>query len=163
MYGTKVPAPQPPDQSMPTLVAYNPKVKLVDIRRDPVAFPRISATPREEAIKKMVPLVYAAFLYRGQETTAEKVKFIATALVDEIMADPHFGLQTLSWMEIGMVIRKAVLGGSKELFGVSVASLYSALIDYAKTDGHEASRMASNTPRPPMPQPQPEEIEYTPF
>lgn len=133
---------EPTTTNAPTLVAYNPGVDLVEIRRDPVTFPRISTTPRDAAIKKMVPLVYAAFLYRGQETNADKVRFIATALVDEIMADSHFGLNSLSWMEIGMVIRRAVLGGAKEMFGVSVASLYTALIDYAKTEGHEASRRA---------------------
>ena len=59
------------------------------------------------------------------------------------MVDPHFGLSTLSWMEIGIIIRRAVLGGAKELYGVSVASLYSALVEYAKTEGHEASKKAN--------------------
>lgn len=129
----------------PTLVAYNPGVDLVEIRRDPGKFPRISATPREEAVRKMVPLVYAAFLYRGQDAAPEKIRFIAGALVDEILADPHFGLSTLSWMEIGMVIRRVVLGGGKELFGVSVSTLYAALVEYAKTEGHEASKRANQS------------------
>lgn len=128
---------------MPTLAVYNPKVDLVEVRRNPVGFPRISATPRDEAISKMARIVYASFLYRNQATTKEVITFTATALVDEIMADCHFGLQTLSWMEIGMVIRRAVLGGAKELYGVSVASLYSALVEYAKTEGHEASKKAN--------------------
>ena len=130
-------------QEPATLAVYNRRVDLVEVRRDAVTFPRIAATPKEQAVKKMVALVYAAFLYRGQEIVPEKVKFIATALVDEIMADPHFGLSSLSWMEIGMVIRRAVLGGAKELYGVSVASLYSALVEYAKTEGHEASKKAN--------------------
>lgn len=41
------------------------------------------------------------------------------------------------------VIRRAVLGGAKELYGVSVASLYSALVEYAKTEGHEADKKAN--------------------
>lgn len=126
----------------PTLVEYNPGVDLVEVRRNPEKFPRISQTPREMAIKKMVPIVYAAFLYRGQDAVTEKIRFIATAMVDEIMADQHFGLSSLSWMEIGMVIRRAVLGGAKELYGVSVSTLYSALVEYAKTEGHEASKKA---------------------
>lgn len=130
-------------QEPATLAVYNRRVDLVEVRRDAVTFPRISATPKEEAVKKMIALVYAAFLYRGQEIVPEKVRFIASALVDEILADPHFGLPTLSWMEIGMVIRRAVLGGAKELYGVSVASLYSALVEYAKTEGHEASKKAN--------------------
>lgn len=130
-------------QEPATLAVYNRRVDLVEVRRDAVTFPRISATPKEEAVKKMIALVYAAFLYRGQEIVPEKVRFIASALVDEILADPHFGLPSLSWMEIGMVIRRAVLGGAKELYGVSVASLYSALVEYAKTEGHEASKKAN--------------------
>ena len=130
-------------QALTTLVEFNPRANLVAIRKDPVGFPRISATPRDEAIAKMARIVYASFLYRNQATTKEVITFTATALVDEIMADCHFGLQTLSWMEIGMVIRRAVLGGAKELYGVSVASLYSALVEYAKTEGHEASKKAN--------------------
>ena len=126
-----------------SLAIYNKRMDLVAIRKDPVTYPRISATPKEQAVKKMITLVYAAFLYRGQEIIPEKVKFIASALVDEILADPHFGLPSLSWAEIGMVIRRAVLGGAKELYGVSVASIYSALVEYAKTEGHEASLKAN--------------------
>ena len=126
----------------PTLVTYNPRVSLVAIRRDPVSYPRISATDRDQAITIMSQIVYAAFLYRNQATTEAAIKFTATTLVDEILKDPHFGLASLSWMEIGMVIRRAVLGGGKELYGVSVASLYAALVDYAKTEGHEASKQA---------------------
>ena len=128
--------------TQPTLVSYNPRVDLVQIRRHPETYPRIGTTPRAEAVAKMVPIVYAAFLYRGQETDDTKVAFISSALVDEIQADPQFGLRTLSWMEIGMVIRRAVLGGARELYGVSVASLYGALVDYARGEGHEADKLA---------------------
>ena len=41
------------------------------------------------------------------------------------------------------VICRAVLGGAKELYGVSIASLYSALVEYAKGEGHEASKRAN--------------------
>ena len=132
----------------PTLVAYNTAVDLVEIRSNPALYPRISATPQDEAVKKMIPMVYAAFLYRGQDTTAEKVRFIATALVNEILADYRFGLRSLSWVEIGMVIRNAVLGGARELYGISVATIYSALIDYAKGEGHEAAKQAHARPEP---------------
>ena len=72
--------------------------------------------------------------------TGIALTFIAAALVKEIQADTQLGLPHLSWQEIGMVIRRAVLGAGKELFGVSVASLYGALADYAKTEGHEADK-----------------------
>ena len=128
---------------LPVLVEFNAGADIVAIRRDPVNYPRISATPREEAVTRMTRIVYAAFLYRNQATTKAVVNFTASALVDEIMSDTHFGLPSLSWMEIGMVIRRAILGGAKELYGVSVSSLYAALVDYAKNEGHEASKKAN--------------------
>lgn len=124
----------------PTLVNFTPSVDLVEIRRHPERFPRIGTTRREAAVGMMAPIVWAAFLYRGQDATEDAVAFIASALVDEIMADHEFGLQALSWMEIGMAIRKAVLGAGKDLYGVSVSSLYAALVDYAKNEGHEACK-----------------------
>lgn len=127
-----------------TLIDYTQPVDLVAVRKDPVSFPRISATPREDAVKRMTRIVYAAYLYRNQEVVSEMVRFTATALVDEINADTQYGLRGLSWAELGMVVRRAVLGGARELYGVSVASLYSALVDYAKGEGHEASRKAMN-------------------
>ena len=127
----------------PTLVQYNPNVDLVEIRRYPELYPRIKTTPDEEAVNKMTTMVYAAFLYRGQDATTTTIRFIANALVAEIKADTKFGLGSLSWEEIGRTIRLAVLGGGKEMYGVSVASLYAALVDYAKTEGHDAQRRAS--------------------
>ena len=129
----------------PTLVQYNPNVDLVEIRRHPELYPRIKTTPDEEAVNKMTTMVYAAFLYRGQDATTTTIRFIANALVAEIKADTKFGLGSLSWEEIGRTIRLAVLGGGKEMYGVSVASLYAALVDYAKTEGHDAQRRASQT------------------
>lgn len=129
----------------PTLVQYNPNVDLVEIRRHPELYPRIKTTPDEEAVNKMTTMVYAAFLYRGQDATTTTIRFIANALVAEIKADTKFGLGSLSWEEIGRTIRLAVLGGGKEMYGVSVASLYAALVDYAKTEGHDAERRASQT------------------
>lgn len=129
----------------PTLVQYNPKVDLVEIRRHPELYPRIKTTPDEEAVNKMTTMVYAAFLYRGQDATTTTIRFIANALVAEIKADTKFGLGSLSWEEIGRTIRLAVLGGGKEMYGVSVASLYAALVEYAKTEGHDAERRASQS------------------
>jgi len=47
---------------------------------------------------------------------------------------------------VGMVIRNAVLGGGRELFGVSVSTLYAALLEYAKNEGHQAFLLAKTTP-----------------
>ena len=124
------------------LAIFQPNVSLVEVRRDPVKYRRISADTKEVAVEKMLRIVYGAFLYRGQESTHETMRFIAEALVNEIMADRKYGLQSLSWLEIGMSIRGAVLGEGKELYGVSVASLYAALVDYARNEGHEACKQA---------------------
>ena len=124
----------------PTLEAFKAPADLVEVRMHPEKYQRIGATPFQESVEKMCPMVYAAFLYRGQETTEKVIKYIAGTLVKEILADTQFGLDSLSWLEIGMVIRRAVLGAGKEMFGVSVASLYAALVDYAKTEGHEACK-----------------------
>lgn len=129
----------------PSLVTYSGKLDLVEIRRNPKQFPRIKDTAAPLAIDRLTKMTYAAFLYRGQDTNESKVRFIAKALYEEIIADPKYGLPALSWQEIGMVIRNAVLGGGKEMFGVSVASLYAALIEYAKTEGHEAEKLASQS------------------
>lgn len=129
----------------PTLAKYNKRINLVEVRRHPEQYPRIFATPYEDAVEQMTRIVHAAFLYRGQDTTIATIRFVANAMVAEINADTTYGLRTLSWTEIGMVIRHAVLGGAKELYGVSVASLYGALVDYAKNEGHDAERKASQT------------------
>ena len=132
-------------QQAPTLAVYNNnRVNLMEVRRSPKKFQRIRATENAEAVKRLKVLVYAAFLYRGQATNAETVAYIASALVQEIMADTVFGLPDLSWVEVGYIIRRAVLGAGKELFGVSVASLYGALVDYAKNEGHELARQITN-------------------
>ena len=126
------------------LAIFQPSVDLVEVRRDPVKYRRISADTKEVAAQKMLRIVYAAFLYRGQESTQQTMSFIAEALVNEIMADRKYGLRSLSWLEIGMAIRGAVLGEGKEMYGVSVASLYTALVDYAKGEGPEATSRAQN-------------------
>lgn len=132
----------------PTLVAYNHSVDLTEIRLHPETYPRIGTTERTAAISKMVPMVYAAILYSGKDITKDRILYMATALVDEIMADNRFGLRHLSWEEIGMTIRNAVLGGAREMYVISVASIYSALIDYAKGEGHQAVLLANSKRQP---------------
>lgn len=126
----------------PNLSVYNARVDLVEVRRDAQKYPRIEATEINEAREKMYSLVFAAYLYRGQEATPSTMRFVSNSLVAEILADKTFGLKKLSWLEIGMTIRSAVLNAGKEFYGVSVATLYGALVDYAKNEGHEAERKA---------------------
>lgn len=126
----------------PTLARYNVKLDLVEVRRHPETYPRIGTTDYPAAVSQMTEIVFAAAFYRGQEMDDTQIKFIAAALVSEILADTKLGLRTLSWLEIGRTIRAAVLGAGRDMFGVSVASLYAALVDYAKGEGHEADRRA---------------------
>ena len=124
------------------LAQYN-GVDLVAVRSDAAKYPRISATPFDEAVAKMTSLVHAAALYRGQDLSELTISFIANALVSEILCDTHYRLPALSWVEIGLAIRSAVLEGADKMYGVSVASLYAALVAYAKGEGHEASVRAT--------------------
>lgn len=126
-----------------TLVEFNHgRVELEDCRRDAKRFPRLQSYPFEELYKKARNLVFAAALYRGQELEDEKVDFIALALCREILADRKWGLPHLTFEEMGYAIRAAVLEEGRQMMGISVASLYGALVDYAKGDGHAASERA---------------------
>lgn len=126
------------------LAAFNAPVDLAVVRRDAEKYPRINTTPQDEAVARMAPIVYGAVLYNGQEITEDRLSFMASALVAEILSDTRYGLRFLSWFEIGMVIRDAVLGGSERpMYGVSVATLYGALVDYARGEGHDAQRRAA--------------------
>lgn len=130
------------NSSLPTLAKYGTLDKLVDYRRYPDQFPRIKAFNLEVAAKRMVPIVWAACLYKGQDISDEKLAFISKALVSEILADGKYGLRELCWEEIGIAIRAAVLGEGRELYGITVSSLYSALVDYANGAGHVADKKA---------------------
>lgn len=124
------------------LAQYN-GVDLVAVRKDAKKYPRIAATSFDEAVAKMTLLVHAAALYRGQDLSELTIRFIANALVSEILSDTRYNLPALSWEEIGIAIRAAVLEGTQNFYGVSVASLYAALVAYVKGEGHEASVRAN--------------------
>lgn len=109
----------------------------VEMRRDAVRFPRVGTMPREAAIAQMFGIVEAAALYRGKKMDADELGFTATALVDEILADKSWGLRLISFAEIRRAIRRAVL--ETDMYGVSVATLYKALVDYAKGEGTAAA------------------------
>lgn len=120
----------------PALVDYNPeRASLEDMRRDPSRFPRIKALPREMVIFEMSKIVSQAFLYRGQTADPTNIQFIAAALTHELLSDQQYNAGCLSLAEIQVIVKRAVLGGS-EMFGISVASLYKVIIDYAKGEGH---------------------------
>lgn len=118
------------------LVNYNPgQATLLEMRADSTRFPRIKTMPREQVVDGMTRIVSQAFLYRGQAADPTNIKFISTALVQELLDERKFGLSNLSLAEIQVVVKRAVLGGS-DMFGISVASLYKILLEFAKGEGH---------------------------
>ena len=122
------------------LVDFNPqKATLLQMRADEKRFPRLRSYPNDKAVLEMSKIVLQAFLYRGQQADPNTIQFTASALVAEMMGDRRFGAAALSFAEIQVAIKRAVLGES-EMFGISVSSLYKAVIDFCKTDGHDNAR-----------------------
>lgn len=108
----------------------------VEMRTDAVRFPRLHTIPRDQAVRTMEEIVLSASVYRGTHPTPQDVHFTAGALVDELMADTRLGLRYISFAEIRRAVRTAVL--ETEMYGVNVASLYRAIVAYAKGEGQAA-------------------------
>lgn len=117
----------------------------VEMRTDAARFPRIYTIPRDQAIRTMEEIVLSASVYRGTHPTPEDVRFTAAALVDELNADTRYGLRFISFAEIRRAVRSAVL--ETEMYGVNVASLYRAIVAYAKGEGTQAAREARTSGR----------------
>lgn len=139
-------------QAYNNLVAYNPKTSLVEVRLNPDKYPRIGKTNESQAFVLMKEIVVSAYMYRGQQADEEMVNFTSANLLAEL-TDPNneYGTQHLSWFEIARAVKRGVLGLSKEMYGVSVASLYAAVINYIKTEGHEADKKAGEARQGKMP------------
>lgn len=116
--------------------------KIVAIRADRKAHPRVADTPAGEAKARMVNIVLKACLYAGRNETQDFIDFTAGALVSQIAGSKRDGLNlsVLSWEEVDLAMTRAVLNG--ETYGINVASLYSAVRRYALGAGHEASARA---------------------
>lgn len=118
-------------------------VSLVEIRSNSEMYPRLCRIARPFALRDLAVIISKALLYRGQDAEAEKVSFIASSLYDELMADEQgLGLQYITMEEISRVVRRASL--DKDTFGISVATLYSAICTFAKGEGDAAQREADN-------------------
>ena len=119
------------------------KATLVDIRTDNRKFPRLHTYRREDAIAQMNMIIMMAFQYRGQQADAQTVIQMSSSLI-EILNEDEYGIGTrfLSFEEIKRVIRRASLGQSREMYGISVSSLYQALADYCKGEGRMADKEA---------------------
>lgn len=121
---------------MNDLVTIGPaNATLRQMRANPAAFPRVKAVSSEQAIAELAKMVTQAIMYRGQTPDRNNVAFIAQNLYAEIMDDKVYGAGSLSFAEIAKAIKRAVL--ADEMFGVNVATLYKAVLEYAKTEGHD--------------------------
>lgn len=119
------------------------KATLVDIRTDNKRFPRLHTYRREDAIGQMNMIVMMAFQYRGQQADAQTIIQMSTSLIDILNEDEYgIGTKYLSFEEIKRVVRKAALGQGKEMYGISVSSLFQALADYCKGEGRMANTQA---------------------
>jgi len=109
-----------------------------EMRRNTVAFPRLNTLRREDAVAQMVAVVRAACLYRNTRMEATDIAFTAAALVDELLTDTRYGLPFISFGEIRRAVRHACL--YTDMYGVSVTTLYRAIVDYAKGEGTQANK-----------------------
>lgn len=122
------------------------KATLVEIRTDSQAFPRLCRIDRGDAVRQMNVIILMAFQYRGQAADAVTISQMSISLIDILNEDEYgIGTKFLSFEEIKRVIRKAALGQSKEMYGISVSSLFQALADYCKGEGRLASQQARET------------------
>ena len=116
-------------------------VSVVQMRMDQRTYPRLKNVPYETAIKELVKIVGNAFMFSGRNATEHDVAFIATNLYQELMSDEqNLGMMNISLAEIGRCVKKAIFGQGKEMFGISVASLYIIIADYCKGEGHMAEK-----------------------
>jgi hypothetical protein len=128
---------------MNNLTIPSAKATLVDIRADNRTYPRLHTYRREDAISQMNMIIMMAFQYRGQQADVQTIMQMSASLID-ILNEDEFGIGTkyLSFEEIKRVIRRAALGQGKEMYGISVSSLFQALADYCKGEGRMADRQA---------------------
>ena len=119
------------------------RATLVDIRTDNKRFPRLHTYRREEAVGQMNMIIMMAFQLRGQQADVQTIMQMSSSLI-EILMDDEYGIGTrfLSFEEIKRVVKKAALGQSREMYGLSVSSLFQVLADYCRGEGRMADKEA---------------------
>ena len=84
-----------------------------------------------------------AFQFRGQQADVPTIHQMSSSLIDLLNEDEYsIGTRFLSFEEIKRVVRRAVLGQGKEMYGISVSSIFQALADYCKGEGKAADKEA---------------------
>lgn len=119
------------------------KATLVDIRTDNKRFPRLYTYKRDDAIAQMNMVIMMAFQFRGQQADVQTIMQMSATLI-EILNEDEYGIGTkyLTFEEIKRVIKRAALGQGKEMYGISVSSLFQALADYCRGEGRMADQQA---------------------
>lgn len=119
------------------------RATLVDIRTDNRRFPRLHTYRREEAIRQMNIIILMAFQFKGQQADVATITQMSNSLIDILNEDEYgIGTKFLSFEEIKRVVRKSVLGQGREMYGISVSSIFQALADYCKGEGKVADKEA---------------------
>lgn len=119
------------------------KATLVEIRTDSKKFPRLYTYRREDAISTMSMIIMMAFQLRGQQADVQTIMQMSSSLIDILNEDEYsIGTKYLSFEEIKRIIRKSALGQGREMYGISVSSLFQALADYCKGEGRMADKEA---------------------
>ena len=128
---------------MNEVVVHQGNSSLVEIRIDDKKFPRLYTYSREDAVYQMNMVIMMAFQFRGQQADAMTIHQMSISLIDILNEDEYgIGTKFLSFEEIKRVVRKAVLGQGREMYGISVSSLFQALADYCKGEGRMADKEA---------------------
>lgn len=123
------------------ITTYDPaNATLLQMRADPVNFPRLKTIDKVAAYAEMRTIVTQAFAYKGNNPDATQINFISCTLVDELLADTKWGAGNISLGEIRKVVKRAVL--ETDLPAISVATLYKVIMDYVKKEGNELDRQA---------------------
>ena len=120
------------------------RTSLLEMRADSTRFPRVKSVPREQAVFEMTKIVTQAFLYRGQAADVTTIQFISSSLVDELLADDKYGASSISFAEIQVVVKRAILGSD---IYISVSSLYKIIMDFVKGEGHNNQKQVNEAKR----------------
>lgn len=119
------------------------RATLVDIRTDNRRFPRLHTYRKEDAISQMNMIILMAFQLKGQNADVQTIMQMSSTLIDILNEDEYgIGTRYLSFEEIKRVVKKAVLGQAREMYGLSVSSLFQVLADYCKGEGRMADKEA---------------------
>ena len=119
-----------------------PALDLVAIRANSDYYPRLRDFAPESARGTLAQIVAMAYTYTGRRFDDNELRFVASSLYNELMADnDRCGTANITPQEVAHAIRQAIIADS--LYGVNVASLYKAVRTYCLGEGQDAQRAAN--------------------